>query len=178
MHPQQVCWWHQAEWCSWHIIRTGCHPEGPGQAGEVGQSGRDPSRKESNLKEIIIHPTRNMREVSHRATVATSFSLEITLNFCDSPPSHSWIRNHCNKDPAEKYLFNMVSLIQNWKLQRFSPLWNSGKSCFSLEFQQYTKSGKEAGISFQVCQLIIVIWGDLQRAWALQKAFTPVIQCR
>jgi len=33
---KQVCWWHQAEGCSWHARRTRCHPEGPGQAGEVG----------------------------------------------------------------------------------------------------------------------------------------------
>lgn len=24
--------WHQAEWCDWHSWRTGCPPEGPGQA--------------------------------------------------------------------------------------------------------------------------------------------------
>jgi len=34
VHPQQVCRWHQAERCSWHARRTGCHPEGPGQAQE------------------------------------------------------------------------------------------------------------------------------------------------
>jgi len=36
MHPQQVWRWHQAEWCSWHAWGIGCHPEGPGQAQEVG----------------------------------------------------------------------------------------------------------------------------------------------
>ena len=28
--------WHQAEWCSRHAWGMGCHPEGPGQAWEVG----------------------------------------------------------------------------------------------------------------------------------------------
>ena len=36
VHPQQVCWQYQAEWCSWHTRRTGCHPKRPGQAQEVG----------------------------------------------------------------------------------------------------------------------------------------------
>ena len=35
-HSQQVCRWHQAEWCSQHVWGIGCHPEGLGQAGEVG----------------------------------------------------------------------------------------------------------------------------------------------
>ena len=35
VYPQQVCRWHQAEWYGWDTRRTGCHPEGPGQAGEV-----------------------------------------------------------------------------------------------------------------------------------------------
>lgn len=30
VHPQQVCRWHQTEWCSW------CHPGGLGQTWEVG----------------------------------------------------------------------------------------------------------------------------------------------
>lgn len=36
VHPQQICRWHLAEWCSWHTWRMGCHPERPGQAWEVG----------------------------------------------------------------------------------------------------------------------------------------------
>ena len=36
VHPQQVCWWHQAEWCGRHARGKGCHPEGPWQAWEVG----------------------------------------------------------------------------------------------------------------------------------------------
>jgi len=36
VHPQQVCRGHQAEWCSRYTGRKGSHPEGPGQAGEVG----------------------------------------------------------------------------------------------------------------------------------------------
>ena len=36
VRPHQVCRWHQTEWCSCHTWRTGCHLEGPGQAGEVG----------------------------------------------------------------------------------------------------------------------------------------------
>jgi len=35
VHPQQVCRWHQAEWCSWHTRRTECYPDGPGKAREV-----------------------------------------------------------------------------------------------------------------------------------------------
>ncbi|GAB0210211.1 mitochondrial enolase superfamily member 1 [Grus japonensis] len=36
VHPQQVCRRHQAVWCGRHAGGKGCHPEGPGQAGEVG----------------------------------------------------------------------------------------------------------------------------------------------
>jgi len=36
VHPQQVCRWHQGEWCSQQDWGRGCRPEGPGQAGEVG----------------------------------------------------------------------------------------------------------------------------------------------
>jgi len=36
VHPQQVCRRHQAEQCSWYIGGKRSHPEGPGQAGEVG----------------------------------------------------------------------------------------------------------------------------------------------
>jgi len=34
--PQQVCWWHQAEWCSWHNRRKGCHTEGSRHSQKVG----------------------------------------------------------------------------------------------------------------------------------------------
>jgi len=36
VYSQQVCWWHQAEWCRWSTRRKGCHPEGPGQAWKMG----------------------------------------------------------------------------------------------------------------------------------------------
>ena len=36
VHPQQVCWWHEAVWCDQHTGVKGYHPEGPGQAWEVG----------------------------------------------------------------------------------------------------------------------------------------------
>jgi len=36
VHPQQVCRWHQAEWCSWHPRSMGCHPEGNGQSSRSG----------------------------------------------------------------------------------------------------------------------------------------------
>ena len=36
VHPQQVCGWHQAEWCSWYAWGMGCHPEGPAQPLKVG----------------------------------------------------------------------------------------------------------------------------------------------
>ena len=36
VHPQQVCQRHQAVWCRGHTGGKGCHPEGPGQASEVG----------------------------------------------------------------------------------------------------------------------------------------------
>ena len=36
VHPQQVCWHHQAVWCSQHTGRKGCHLERPWQAWEVG----------------------------------------------------------------------------------------------------------------------------------------------
>jgi len=44
VHSQQVCWWHQAERCSWQKEgmpsrwnrRKGCHPGRPGQTWEVG----------------------------------------------------------------------------------------------------------------------------------------------
>ena len=36
VHPQQVCRPHQAEWCSRYTGEKGSHPEGPGQAGDVG----------------------------------------------------------------------------------------------------------------------------------------------
>jgi len=26
-HPQQICWWHQAVWCSRHAGGKGCHPQ-------------------------------------------------------------------------------------------------------------------------------------------------------
>lgn len=45
-HPQQVWWWHQAEWCSWDNRKKGCHPEGqalkagPWEANEVQQGPR------------------------------------------------------------------------------------------------------------------------------------------
>ena len=35
MHPQQVCWWDQAECCSWHNRRKGCQKRS-GQALKVG----------------------------------------------------------------------------------------------------------------------------------------------
>lgn len=36
MYPQQVCWWLQAEWGSWHTKGKGCHTEGPGDTWKVG----------------------------------------------------------------------------------------------------------------------------------------------
>ena len=36
VHPQQVCWWHQAVWYDWHAGGKGPHSEGPRQAGELG----------------------------------------------------------------------------------------------------------------------------------------------
>ena len=36
VHPQQVCRWHQAVWCSQHDWWKGYHPEGPWQAWDVG----------------------------------------------------------------------------------------------------------------------------------------------
>ena len=45
VHPQQVCWWHQAVGCGWYIRGMGCHSEelrqawavGPGEPHEVQQ---------------------------------------------------------------------------------------------------------------------------------------------
>jgi len=30
VYPQQVCWWHQAEWCCWQNGRKECNPEACG----------------------------------------------------------------------------------------------------------------------------------------------------
>ena len=35
VYTQQVCWWHQAEWCSWYDRRKGRHLEGPRQVQNV-----------------------------------------------------------------------------------------------------------------------------------------------
>ena len=60
VHPEQVCWWHQAEWCTWYNRRKGCYPEGPVPAWEVG------SHEHNEAQHVQVQGAAPWLEQSHR----------------------------------------------------------------------------------------------------------------
>ena len=65
--------WHQAVWCGRHAGGKGCHPEGPGQAGEVGPC--KPHEVQQGQAQGPAHQSGQSHCTSVRAIPSTTYRL-------------------------------------------------------------------------------------------------------